>query len=177
MRQRRFAPLLVLCGVLAAVPATAEIYTVTLTNGAVIESRYKPKQASWDASMIEFLGDAGNWMALPKDLISEITAQSETKGFGRVLDTTTVDLGFAPNDLPQETAGQASQSMTPLEQAFNRNYDIQQFVEPGSVGGGIPVFGVGAMGGGSMAPPAPSAPPAPPPPPAPAPAPAPAPNP
>ena len=80
--------------------------------------------------------------------------------------------GFDAHDQEIETVGQASQTMTPLEQAFNRNYDIQQFVEPGAVGGGIPVFGVGAVGGGSMAPA-----PAPPPPPAPAPVPAPAPNP
>jgi hypothetical protein len=149
MRQRRFAPLLVLCGALVAGPAAAEIYTVTLTNGAVIESRYQPRQAAWDSSMIELLGEVGNWLALPKTLVSGITALSETKGFGRVLDTTTIDLGFAPNDLPLETAGQASPGMTPLEQAFSRNYDIQQFVEPGAVGGGIPVFGVGAAGGSS----------------------------
>jgi hypothetical protein len=157
MRQRSVAPVLLLCGALAAAPVAAEVYTVTLTNGSTFESRYQPRQASWDATVIELLTETGNWIAMPKTLVSEVVAASESKGFGRVIDTTTIDLGFAPNDLPQETAGQATQ-LTPLEQAFNRNYDIQQFAEPNAVGGGLPVFGIGGTvggggGGGGFTPP------------------------
>lgn len=165
MRKARVAPLLALCGVLAAAPAMAEVFTVTLTNGTTFESRYRPRQASWDTGMLEFLNELGTWVALPKTLVTDIAAQSETRGFGRVIDTTTVDLGIAPNDLPQETAGQVSPADA-LAQAFNRNYDIQQFVEPGDVGGGLPV-GYGSSGGAApnvtiqTAPPAAPAPPPP----------------
>ena len=165
MRKARVAPLLALCGVLAAAPAAAEVFTITLSNGTTFESRYRPRQAAWDGEMMEFLNELGTWVALPKGLVSDVAAQSETRGFGRVLDTTTVDLGIAPNDLPQETAAEVSPADA-LAQAFNRNYDIQQFVEPGDVGGGLPVgYGSGSGSGPSVtiqtAPPAPPAAPAP----------------
>ena len=163
MRQRRFAPLLVLCGALVAVPAAAEVFTVTLTNGATLDTRYRPRQAAWDPGMIELLSEQGNWTAVSKSLVSGITALSEVKGFGRVIDTTTIDLGFAPNDRVENVP------FVDDQMDLNPTYDIEQFVEPGSTGGGIPVFGT--VGGGAVG--IPSAPvPAPaPPPPVPAPAP------
>jgi hypothetical protein len=170
MRHLRLATVLALSAAFATAPVAAEVYTITLTNGTTFESRYQPRQATWDASMMEFLTETGNWAALPRTLVSEVVPQSETKGFGRVMDTTTVDLGFAPNDLPEATT--AGQVANPAgADAFNRNYDVQQFAEPNS-GGGLPVWGMG--GSFSSAPSAiPAAPPAPAPAPPPAPAPAP----
>ena len=94
--------LVALLAVLAALPGAAEIYTVTLTNGSLFESRYQPRQAAWDEGMMELATETGLWIAMPKSLVQSVTAMSETKGFGRVIDTTTIDLGFAPNDLPEE---------------------------------------------------------------------------
>jgi hypothetical protein len=150
MRKVGIASLLALCSALAVAPASAEVFTLTLTNGSTFDSRYQPRQAIWDATMIEFLTETGNWMALPKSLVSDIAAASETKGFGRVIDTTTVDLGFAPNDMPTEDAA-AGNAAGDLPQVLERSYDQQQFVEPGSMGGGIPVGNVTGFvdGGGS----------------------------
>ena len=176
MRQARVPMLVALLAAMAALPAAAEVYSVTLTNGSLFESRYLPRQATWDAGMMELATETGAWIALPKSLVQSITAMSETKGFGRVIDTTTIDLGFAPNDLP-EVAVTVDNSSIALQEAMNRSYDIQQFSEPnqagrGSSGGGLPIWGVaGGGGGGGFTPPlpAPAPVPAPPPPAAPAP--------
>ena len=172
MRQARVPMLVALLAAMAALPATAEVYSVTLTNGSLFESRYLPRQATWDAGMMELATETGAWIALPKSLVQSITAMSETKGFGRVIDTTTIDLGFAPNDLP-EVAVTVDNSTIALQEAMNRSYDIQQFSEPnqagrGSSGGGLPIWGVAGGGGGGFTPPlpAPAPVPAPPPPPA-----------
>jgi hypothetical protein len=172
MRQARVPMLVALLAAMAALPATAEVYSVTLTNGSLFESRYLPRQATWDAGMMELATETGAWIALPKSLVQSITAMSETKGFGRVIDTTTIDLGFAPNDLP-EVAVTVDNSAIALQEAMNRSYDIQQFSEPnqagrGTSGGGLPIWGVAGGGGGGFTPPlpAPAPVPAPPPPPA-----------
>ena len=123
----------------AALPAVAEVYTIRLSNGTTFESRYQPKQAAWDPTFVTFVNEAGNEIALPQSLIAEVAAQSETKGYGRVLDTTTVDLGFMPNDIDE--------SMRIQQELARLNPDGQvvvpnnggMFVEPGQVGGGIPV--------------------------------------
>jgi hypothetical protein len=104
--------------------------------------------------------------------VQGIKAMSETKGFGRIIDTTTIDLGFAPNDLPDAPVNQ-DRSMSALEEAMTRSYDIQQFAEPSQAGrgtgggGGLPLWGLGGGGGGGgggfTPPPAPAPVPAPPP--------------
>ena len=171
MRQARIPMLFALLAAVVALPAAAEVYTVTLTNGSIFESRYQPRQAAWDAGMLELATETGAWIALPKSLVQGIAAQSETKGFGRIIDTTTIDLGFAPNDLPEAAVTQ-DRSMSVLEEAMTRSYDIQQFAEPsqaggrGTGGGGLPVFGLGGGGGGGFTPPTPAPVPAPPPQPA-----------
>jgi hypothetical protein len=140
---------LLLCGALAAFPLGAEVFTITLTNGSTFESRYMPRQAAWDPAMIELIVETGNWIALPKNLVQSTVARSESRGFGRIIDTTTLDLGFAPNDVAEaEEAGGVESS--PMEQAFeSRAYDQRQFVEPGEAGGGLPIFGFGGGAGGS----------------------------
>jgi hypothetical protein len=169
MRQARVPMLVALLATAVALPAAAETYTVTLANGSLFESRYLPRQASWDAGMIELSTETGAWIALSKSVVQSITASSETKGFGRVIDSTTIDLGFAPNDLPVAPV-QVDNSMAALQEAMTRSYDIQQFAEPsqagrGNAGGGIPVFGLGGSYTPPMPAPQPSA-PAPPPQPA-----------
>ncbi len=153
MRHRIPSLLLACASLLAVVPARAEVYTIKLTNGTTFESRYQPKQAAWDPTMVAFLDETGNEIALPRTLVADVTAQSETKGFGKVLNTTTVDLGFAPNDIDQNARRMAeSYNADAFQQAMAHAYDQEQFVEPSEVGGGIPVgFGGGSgySGGGA----------------------------
>lgn len=146
---RTAARLLLGCVLLAiAVPMHAEVFTVKLTNGATFESRYQPKQAAWDPNVVTIIDETGLLVALPKDLISSVSSQTEMKGFGKVIDTTTIDLGYAPNDMPvqQQQASNAQLLMDYMNQGHNNHYDQQQFVEPSEVGGGIPVWTAGAAG-------------------------------
>jgi hypothetical protein len=128
-----------------ALPATAEIFTVTLHNGTTFNSRYQPEEAPWDTSKVILLDDVGVRVALPKADIESIAAQSELKGYGRVIDTTTFELGVAPNDLPEPEEGGEGQAQQPsaLDRMLSQSYDQQQFVEPDEAGGGVPVFSVG----------------------------------
>ena len=134
------AGLLVVGLVVAALPAAAEVYTIRLSNGTTFESRYQPKQAAWDPTFVTFVNETGNEIALPQSLIAEVAAQSETKGYGRVLDTTTVDLGFMPNDLDQsQRAMERQAAMNPSGQLAVGPSPSGQFIEPDAIGGGIPI--------------------------------------
>src|SRR4051812_34074957 len=98
---RKLSSFLAPPSLMVAPPAAAEVYTIRLTNGSTFESRYQPKQAAWDATLVTFVDETGTEIALPQAVVADVVAQSEQKGYGRVLDTTTVDLGFMPNDLDQ----------------------------------------------------------------------------
>jgi hypothetical protein len=154
MRSRALVPVLALA-LLAALPAAAEVYSINLSNGTTFQTRYQPKQAAWDPSVLTFVDETGLEVALPRAMVSSVTALSETKGFGKLNNTTTIDLGFAPNDLPeqQRQAQAAQQAMN--GGFFDRSFTQQQFVDPSQTSG-IPVYGFG--GGGSGVFPNPSAP-------------------
>lgn len=146
--------------VLVAAPGAAETYTVTLANGKTIESRYQPQEASWNSDMVMILTDQGNWIALSRDQIAEVVSETEARGFGKRIDTHTVDLGLAPNDAPvPEEEDQFTQQLNRLQQVLQggqqqRSYDIEQFVSPNEVGaGGLPVgYGAGIGAGGGTSP-------------------------
>jgi len=148
---RATAALLIVCGlVLVALPASAELYTIKLSNGAIFQSRYQPKQAAWDTTVITFLDETGTEIALPQNLVTEVTSESETKGFGRNINTTTVDLGYAPNDIDQVQkmyADQRAMYGDQFQDAYLKQTNSQQFVEPDQLGG-TPIWGVGYGGGG-----------------------------
>ena len=82
----------------AAAPVAAESYTVNMKSGSSFETRYRPRQASWDAAKVVLLTEHGNSIALRKDDIASVIADSENRGFGRVIDNTTLELGFVAND-------------------------------------------------------------------------------
>jgi len=138
----------VLVALAFAVPALAESYIVTLTNGEVFESRYQPETASWDSSLVLLLTEYGNWIALEKQQVADVTTDIESKGFGRVIDTNTISLGVLPNDAA-DPAEQEPPSQTELLQRFiaqqqqgQPSYTVDQFAEPGvagRTGGGLPV--------------------------------------
>lgn len=168
----RMWPLLL--ALVLAMPASAEVFRVKLTNGSVIETAYQPQQASWDPGMVLLLSEVGNWIGFPKDEIENIEAEDPTQGFGIRISDKTISLGFAPNDLPEETArsreDQANDRYYQLaERALalsekQQNYSIQQGVSTeqtqgipagfggvdysgGSSGGN---FGGGGLGGGAV---------------------------
>ncbi len=129
----------------AALPAAADTYTVTLQNGGTFESRYKPQPAPWDAGKLLLLTDVGNWISLPRAQVKGVASMTEVQGFGRVIDTTTVDLGWGPND---RSEGGEEQALSPQDRLLQllerqgrerRDYSVRQFVEPDQAGG-IPLW-------------------------------------
>jgi hypothetical protein len=154
----RIAALAGLVAWLAALPAAADIFVVRLVNGTTFETRYQPRPAPWDAGKIVFLSDLGNWVALLQSEVAAVESLRDLRGFGRILDTTTIELGLSPNDLTDEEIARREQ----VPEVIPQRFDMQQFVEPDAVGGGIPVWSTGGAGGGPPVPGAPLIPPTPP---------------
>jgi hypothetical protein len=153
---------LLLALALLAVPASADVYYVTLTNGSVITSAHQPQQASWDPNMVLLLTEVGNWIGFPKDQIQGVRAEDPTQGFGIRISDKAIALGRSPNDLPvgDGTAKSRADLLTDrylalaerqlaLDEA-RRNYSIEQFAEPGSTGGVPLSYGVGSSAMGSL---------------------------
>lgn len=144
----RTLSLVVLAIVVAVAPAAAEIYTVKLANGNEFETQYRPKEAGWDTDVILLLSDVGNWIAVERAEVVEVEVALEREGFGKVIDTHTIALGWAPNEATENP----EESLDPMTRLFNflsaeradqRDYSVQQFVEPGETGqGGLPVSGL-----------------------------------
>ena len=147
-RNRFFA--LALVGSLVALPALGETYTLTLKNGNTFLTRYQPQDASWDAEKLVFLDEFGNQIALAKSDVDTLTTEFESRGFGHVLNSTTVAIGWAPNDAidPDSDEGKAAAAQDALagsgQQAPPPVYNQEQFVEPGATGGGLPLSFIGA---------------------------------
>lgn len=147
----RVSPLLLAVSLVAS-PAAAELFYVTLNNGSVMESRYQPQEASWDSNMVLLMTDVGNWVGVPKDDIESVRSEIENRGYGIVIDTTTVLLGWTLNDAVDPNADpaqggaagagnsaseRAAAALQQLQQqrAQEQSYSIQQFVEPNSTQG------------------------------------------
>jgi hypothetical protein len=158
----RACPLLLALALLAA-PASADVYYVTLTNGSVITTAHQPQQASWDPNMVLLLTEVGNWIGFPKDQIQGVRAEDPTQGFGVRISDKAIALGRSPNDLPTGDDSTKTKADLVTERYLSiaerqlaaeearRNYSVQQFVEPGSSGGGIPIsYGVGFSPLGSL---------------------------
>lgn len=143
-----------------AVPAGAEVFFVTLTNGTTIETAYQPQAASWDPGMVLLLTETGNWIGLPQAEIQEVRSEMQIAGYGRAIDSKTFELGFAPNDAAdpdakpadsaEERANRLEQQLYEQQQEFNRrqaeqNYTIRQFVDPEDLQG-IPARLIGTTG-------------------------------
>jgi hypothetical protein len=140
---------------LAALPAAAEIYVVTMANGNTFQSRYQPQEAPWDAGKVLLQTEFGNWISLGRADIASVTTETENKGFGFVIDNTTIALGWAPNDraTPEQEAEAARAAAAAGLQPMGLQespYTVQQFVEP-SQAQGIPGAWIGTYGGGNPA--------------------------
>lgn len=148
--------ILVIVMLFALTPAIAEVFRVQLKNGNQFTTRYQPKVAEWDENKIVFLTDVGNRISLHVDDIADVSADSEVKGFGTVIDTTTIVLGWAPNDAPAEgdvsAEDQFQQYLDSLVSSRPEN-TVRQFVnsEDAGQGGGLSPweFGGGNLGGGN----------------------------
>jgi hypothetical protein len=81
-----------------AAPASAVIFVIHLKSGFSFESRYRPVDVAGDDSKITFVNEHGNLIALDKAEVDRIEADVESLGYGHMLDTTTMALGWAPND-------------------------------------------------------------------------------
>ncbi|HVT16019.1 MAG TPA: hypothetical protein VHQ90_07550 [Thermoanaerobaculia bacterium] len=131
-------PLLALT--LLAAPAAAEIYHLKLHNGAVLDTLYPPQPASWDANVLLVLSDAGNWIGISKNDVESITNETQVRGYGIPINTTTVAIGWAPNDLaeqaPAAQQGQAAGQQAAL-QVLQRIYQEQQKQEHYTVQQGV----------------------------------------
>ena len=135
LRTRRFAfiGLALLTIPLAALPASAEIFKIQLTNGTVIETAYQPQEASWDPGMVLLLTEVGNWIGVRKADIAEVVAEAPLRGYGVRINTTTVLLGTAPNDAaipPDQLAEGQAQGGDPVLQAIQAILGAQQSAPP-----------------------------------------------
>ena len=118
----------------AALPAGAAVFHVTLTNGSVIDSLYEPQEASWDHGMVLVLTDAGNSIGIQKAEIANVASENATRGFGVVINATTISLGEAPNDLPAPSKDVGTSNQQALQNLLEQqqprpNYTIQQGVQ------------------------------------------------
>jgi hypothetical protein len=155
---------------LLALPASAEVYYVTLQNGSVLETKYQPQEASWDDSVVLLMTEVGNWIGVAKNEIASVRSDAENRGFGKVIGTNTVLLGWAANDAadPNAAAAAGGRQGDPALQAMSeaiqglydqrsaqQNYTVQQFVQPNQmqgiptglvgVGTGTPIGGTGGF--------------------------------
>ena len=125
--------------VTATSAARAEHYTVTLTNGTTFETRYEPVPTEWDENIVLINTDRGNQIGLRKDEIADVASHAEVTGFGYQLNTTTLFVGWSPNDI--DDVGEDGEPLN-LEEMFPEappSFTLEQFVD-------IPVAG-GAIGG------------------------------
>jgi hypothetical protein len=152
--------LLVLAFALLAVPATAEVFHVTLANGATVDSSVQPQQASWDPNMVMLMTEVGNWVGFPKNEIADIKVVDPTAGFGMRISSTAIALGRFSNDLPDPTKPSSPEDINnrylalankALElQEKQQNYSIQQGVSTEQTQG-IPAAFAGYGNGGLSA--------------------------
>ena len=123
----------------AFTPVMADVFRVQLKNGNSFMTRYQPKVAEWDENKVVFLTDVANRITIHMDDIADITATNQVKGFGTVIDTTTIVLGWAPNDAPTETdpssEAQFQQYLDSL-MGDRRENTVQQFVNTEDAGQG-----------------------------------------
>ncbi|HET9226554.1 MAG TPA: hypothetical protein VFR31_07785 [Thermoanaerobaculia bacterium] len=138
-----------LVALLALVPAgaSAEIFTVTLTNGSVLETQYQPQEAEFDKDMVLLMSDVGNWIGVRRDEIASVVSDAEESGFGKVIGKNTVMLGWSANDAADPNAqadGKTDPGLSLAAQALQnlyqqrqdqQNYTIQQFVQPNQTQG------------------------------------------
>ena len=149
---------------LMATAASAGYFTVTLANGTSFDTRARPVDAEWDDSMAMFLTDRGNWIAVPKDEIVDVVSEAEASGFGYQVNTSTIFLGWSPNDWADDggeegegggeggapgggnTQGDQEGFYEYGDEAEDTGFSLEQFMDIPSGGGVLPGgIGVGPV--------------------------------
>ncbi len=123
--------------VTVASAAQAELYTVTLTNGTTFETRYKPIPAEWDENVVLINTNRGNQIGLLTEEIADVASHAEVTGFGYQLNTTTLFVGWSPNDI--DDVGEDGEPLN-LEEMFPEaapSFTLDQFVDIPVAGGAI----------------------------------------
>ena len=147
--------ILLLALALLAVPASADVFHVILTNGSEVQTARQPQQASWDPNLILLLTEVGNWVGFPKEEIASIRAENPTEGYGVRISDHVIALGWSPNDLPVPAEARpgdinnrlANIAERMLEQAERQQqYSVQQGVQTEQTQG-IPASFGGYAGG------------------------------
>src|SRR5687767_10155657 len=130
---RRSFTLVGLIALLAAVSpmsASAEVYSVTLTNGSVLETQYQPQEAEFDKDMVLLMTEVGNWIGVRRDEIESVVSDAESSGFGKVIGKNTIDLGWSANDAVDPNAQAADGKQDPglslAAQALQNLYEQRQ---------------------------------------------------
>ena len=136
---RRVLTILAVLALAVSLPAAGAIYTVHLENGTTIDTRYQPVQSPTDPDKMMLLTSVGNWISLPKDAVTTVVTDLETRGFGLVVDTTTILIGMSLNDAAEEdgTLDPAAAYLQYLQErdAAAVPYSVQQFVNTENAGG------------------------------------------
>ena len=128
----------------AALPAVADYHTIKLKNGNQFDTLYRPRLATEGGDKVLVATEMGNWISLSMDIIESVTSHIESRGFGKVINTTTILIGTAPNDA--EVPGAQAEALDPATRLLNylenqqrpqqaAPFNVQQFAEPNSVGG------------------------------------------
>ncbi len=155
-RRATLAVAFVALAVLLAGPAVAETYLITLQNGGTIQSRYQPQESSWDAGMVLFMTESGNWIGIKKSDIVNVEQENNLRGFGFVINPTTIALGWAPNDAVDPSKEEADLGSRLLQALgggntpapAKENYTVQQGVSTGQTQG-IPLSYIPGSGYGA----------------------------
>lgn len=125
-----------------ATTASAGTFTVILKNGTSFLTRYRPAPADWDETVILFNTDQGNQIALKRVEIADITSSVEETGFGYQVDTTTLYVGFTPNEAFDTEDGEGGGEGEGGEgivapAASSGGFSLEQFVDVPGAGSGI----------------------------------------
>lgn len=147
IRNRSLVPALAALALLAlglfALPAMAETYHVKLENGQSYATGHPPEEASWDSETLLIITETGNWIGIDRDKVASIEAETERRGHGKRLNSTTIFMGRTPSSIAaaQEELSVEERQVQALEAYVNNqqqqpNYTAEQFVEPGSLGQG-----------------------------------------
>lgn len=104
---------------LTAAPVAAETFMVTLTSGRTFQTRYQPTLSATDDNKILLLTEFGNWIALPKDVVVSVESETESKGFGTVLDSQTIALGWVPNSAAAISSTEGEAELDPTTRLIN----------------------------------------------------------
>lgn len=154
---RRSLVLLALASLAVPALASAEVYTVTLTNGSVLETAYQPQEAAFDRNIVLLMTEVGNWIGVRKEEIDSVRSDAELSGYGKVIEKNTILLGWAANDAadpdakPAAGQGRTDPALSATAQALQniyeqrqeeQNYSIKQFVQPNETQG-IPARMIG----------------------------------